>query len=195
LIDQWSAEWGAAVIGLVLLSLVLLAILLFRHRQNDELRINQSVRRHSGAFIKDAVIPDGIEGYLFADYLLRLGRNVIVLNVESRRGYVFGAVNIEEWTCVENNRTEKFNNPLQKATLFARQVGHISGINSVRPLVLFDSSSEFPKGVPEGVLQMTNLDQALESLSVSNGDDSLEEVWPKLVALIDEGRHQLNATI
>lgn len=196
MIGEWQAEWGAAVIGLVVLLLLVLAVLLYRFRQNDAKRIEQAINRHAEALVRDAVIPDGIDGYLFADYLLRLPGTILILNIESRKGYIFGADNIEEWTCVDNHRTEKFRNPLQKVIMFARQVGHFCNFDGIGQCVVFGSSSEFPKGIPDGVVTLSRLEETLESMKNESGNrDDLERAWTQLTALTDEGRHSLNVTI
>lgn len=193
---QELTTWG--ILGAAGLALALFGLMLFlnRHGQSDERRLGRAIERHAGGMIRNAVIPDGIEGYLFADYLLRMGGHIVVLNSESRKGYIFGADNIEEWTCVENNRTEKFRNPLQKATLFAHQVRHICGFDTVLPCVFFGGDSEFPKGIPDGVIPIARLDEEFEAIRGSGEDnEALEEAWTRLTALSDEGRHQLDVAL
>jgi len=195
-LERLQTPWVMAAAAVVLLLVVALGLFLYKRSRSDERRIRKTIARHTSEVIRDAVIPDGIDGYLFADYLLRLGGNIIVLNCESRRGYIFGAGNIEEWTGVENNRTEKFRNPMRRATLFAQQIIHTCDFDAVIPCVLFGSDSQFPKGIPEGVIPIEQFDAQLESLAEGNGSgESLEEAWAKLTALTHEGRHQINAAL
>jgi len=188
MIEQWSAGWGAAVIGMLLVSLLVLAIFLYRCRQNDERRVAQGISRYAVDHIRAAVIPDGIEGYLFADHLLRMNDRIIVLNMESRKGYIFGAANIDEWTCVEDKRSEIFTNPLKRTSLFVQQSQQITGFESIQGYALFGGGSDFPKGVPEGVVLMTRLEETLASLSGTEEDFSSAET----VARAWEGLKQAN---
>jgi hypothetical protein len=59
--------------------------------------------------------------------------------------------------------------------------------------VLFDSKSEFPKGVPEGVLQLASFK---ESMTAWAGETHLAEAtnqaWDKLSALLAESRERYN---
>lgn len=196
MIEQWSAGWGAGVIGILLLSLLALGVLLYKYRQNDERRLIQGVHRYSSEVIRDAILPDGIDGYLFADYLLHMGDQIVVLNFELRKGYIFGAANIDEWTCVENNRTGKFINPLKRTSLFVQQCRHIAEFEGIQGYVLFASTSEFPKGVPEGVLEMTRFEATLGSLSGGDGDRAaIDLAWTKLKTMNQESEQQINSNL
>ncbi len=156
----------------------------------------QAIKNYAIESVKNAVIPDGIDGYVFADWLLLMNGHIVVLNFEPRRGYIFGAANIDEWTCVENNRTEKFINPLKRTALFAQQSCHIAGFENIRGHVLFASACEFPKGMPDGVLQMTRFERTLESLSAEDDDhESLYLAWSKLKRVSKESTDQINALL
>lgn len=192
--DLFFTPWGMIAVASLLVLLLAIPGSLYLRRAANARRIQSMLEKHTSGMIKDAVIPDGIDGYVFADYLLRIGNSIVTLNIESRKGYVFGAPNIDEWTCVENKRSEKFNNPLKRATLFAQQAKHLSGFHHVDALVLFDNNSEFPKGVPQGVLRLARFE---EEIDVLNGRDNehkaAEQAWATLIAITDEARTQLDA--
>ena len=194
--DLIFTPWGMVAIASLLLLLLVVPVSVYLRRAAAARRVQLLLEKHASDMICEAVIPDGIDGYLFADYLLRIGTHILVLNVESRRGYIFGTANIDEWTCVENRRTGKFNNPLKRAILFAQQCKHIGGLDDVRAHVLFGSESEFPKGVPEGVVEMLQFEDLLASFS--RGDDDLEmvnEAWFKLKAMSQESSLQISSAL
>jgi len=191
--DLIFTPWGMVAIASLLLLLLVIPVSVYLRRAAPARRVQLLLEKYTSDMIKEAVIPDGIDGFIFADYLLRIGSNIVILNVESRKGYIFGAANIDEWTCVENKRTGKFNNPLKRATLFAQQCMHIGGLDDVRAHVLFGSESDFPKGVPEGVVEMPQFEEMLESLSSGDDDhEALEEAWAKLKTMCQESSHQIN---
>ena len=191
--DMLLTPWGMIAVASLLLLLLVVAVSVYLRREANARRVQTLLEQHASEMIREAVIPDGIDGYIFADYLLCIGGSIVTLNIETRKGYIFGAPNIDEWTCVENNRTSKFSNPLKRATLFAQQCSHINGFDAIQGHVLFGSESEFPKGVPEGVMQMSEIADVLKSLA--EGSESLEakEAWAKLKAMDQESRHQINA--
>jgi len=194
LIRYLGSPWGIAAAVSLLLLLLALSIILFRRNKSDIRRIEQAIDSRAVTVIRDAVIPDGIDGYLFADYLMLLRGAIVVMRFEARRGYIFGGENLNEWTSVENRRTEKFKNPLAKVTLFAQQARHICGFDGVQACVLFGSSSEFPKGVPQGVMQMERFEEQLEALNGSEEQlEAAQQAWARLAAMTHEGRHQLDA--
>jgi len=194
LLEQLISPWGVIGIASLFALVLVIPISLHLRRGDEQRRINKAIKDHADASIENAVIPDGIDGFIFADYLLRMRGNIAVLNCENRKGYIFGADHIDEWTCVEDKRTEKFNNPLRRASLFAQQCRHISGFDGIEARVLFGSKSAFPKGVPQGVVQMSDFERDLEALnSGAAGEDAVEQAWAKLVAMNSEARQQIDA--
>lgn len=196
LIHYLKTPWGVAAAASLLLLLALTIFFLIRRNRSDARRIKQIISGKADAIIKDAVIPDGIDGYLFADYLMLLRDAIVVMKVESRKGYLFGGENLDEWSCVENRRTQKFRNPLVEVGLFAQQAKHICDFDDVQACVLFGSNSEFPKGVPQGVLQMARFEEQLQALCGNgNRHEAAQQAWARLSAMNDEGRYQLNAAL
>ncbi len=192
--DLLFTPWGAVAIASLLLLLLVVPVSVYLRREAAAKRVQWLLEKHVSDMIMEAVIPDGIDGYVFADYLLRIGNSIVVLNVEPRKGYVFGAPNIDEWTCVENNRTSKFSNPLKRAKLFAQQCSHVSGFDDVRGYVLFGRESEFPKGLPEGVVEMVRFEELLESFSGSDHcSEAVNQAWSKLQAMSQESGRQINS--
>jgi hypothetical protein len=108
-------------------------------------------------------------------------------------GYVFGGEGIELWTQVEDNKSTKFKNPLEDVQLFVKHAADQLKFDGMMARVLFDSKSEFPKGVPEGVLQLANFK---ESMAVWAGEAHVAEAkhkaWDKLSALLAESRECYN---
>jgi hypothetical protein len=193
------SPWGIVAVVSLLALLLVVPVSIYLRRAADARRVQMLVEKYSSSMIKDAVIPDGIDGFAFADYLMRIGNSVHVLNVESKKGYIFGAPNIDEWTCIENKRTEKFMNPLKRATLFAQQCKHIGECDNVGVHVLFGRESKFPKGVPEGVIRMAEFESSLAVLQNAaqdqGSDQGDDQVWMKLVATTQSAKDQVDAEL
>lgn len=174
-------------------TMVIAVILLVRNRSKsaDGRKIASIIKKYSVSFEREVIFPNGVGGYFFIDYLILLPRRIVVLNLPRVEGYVFGGESIELWTQVENNRSTKFKNPLEDVNLCAKQVADLLKFDGMTAGVLFDSRSEFPKGVPEGVLQMANF---RESLAAWAGEkpaaEATNKAWEKLSALLAESRER-----
>ena len=183
------AEWFLAS-GIVVLLLALVAgvlAVMFFLRTNDERRLQIFLNEYAQSFLSHVVLPDGLGDYIFADYLLLHEDTIVVLNVMHKRGYVFGGKNIDEWTCVENHTTEKFKNPLPNLNMFAHAIQHELGFSHVETYLLFDSQSDFAKGVPEGVLQLNSLQDMLEKgAEKKDASEETLKAWQQLKSLSDD---------
>ncbi len=184
-------DYGAWVVSFILLTAMFVA--LYRYFQSDTYVLKQVFKTHAKAVEKDAVLFDGVDSYQFADYLLLLQGKIVVIKLDDSDGYIFGAENIHEWTCVKNNVTRKFANPLRKLNHFVTQVKCISGFEDVQAYVLFGSSASFPKGVPEHVLQMTRLSEDMKGLFGDKAKhEQAEQAWQTLIAMVKKDKENLN---
>ena|GEM_PF-4014472 len=77
--------------------------------------------------------------------------------------------------------------------LFVQKVADQLKFDRIMARTLFDSRSEFPKGVPEGVLQLATFK---ESITAWAGETPVAEgankAWDKLSALLAESRENYN---
>lgn len=188
--------WIAAAVGVALILLAAVIWSLRLRKAADQRLLRKIIDRHAEAVECDVTLSDGIDGFLFADYLLLLPGKIIVMKVMSKKGYIFGAGHIDEWTCVENNRTGKFRNPLVDVQLCAEQLRRALKFDAIEACVLFDRQSEFPKGVPDGVLRLAALDEAF---AARHGSEATHEMarttWDQLIALVHNDREELNQAL
>ncbi len=188
--QSFFADYGL-YIGLIVLAAVA-GLMVYKHFQSDAHILKQALKKYAKAVEKDVVLFDGVDSYQFADYLVLLQGKIVVIKLDDSDGYIFGAENIHEWTCVKNNVTGKFANPLRKLNHFATQIKQTSAFDDVQANVLFGSSASFPKGVPEHVLQMACLDKDLEALV---GDEAkheqAEQAWHELIAMVKKDKDKV----
>jgi len=186
----------AALIGAALL--ILLAVLYSIHlrKTSDNRAIKKIINSHCEAVEPNATFSDGLDGYLFVDYLILLRGKILVMKVMSESGYIFGSEDIDEWTCVKNNRTGKFNNPLKDTLLSIQQIKHALKFDAIEACVLFGSQSEFPKSMPQGVVRLTDFDAELESYRDSdNAGEAVQDAWEQLIALVHGERQNLSVDL
>lgn len=196
LIRYLQSPWVVAALAGVVLCLLLLPWLMRRRKTAETRLIQKTIEVLSDAHEADAVISDGIDGFLFVDYLLLLSGRIVAMKVLSKKGYIFGDENLDEWTCVQNNRTEKFTNPLADVRLCVQQIRHVLEFEHVAACVLFGRDSEFPKGVPEGVLRLPHLEEELDALKGSGDEDeAARKAWAQLIAMVHKDRQALGEII
>ena len=177
------------------IAIVIAAIFYVRNLRKtaDSRNITMVIKKYSDAYQRDVIFSDGIGGYFFIDYLILLKGKILALNIARVEGYVFGGENIELWTQVENSKSVKFRNPLIDVKLFVKHAADQLKFDGILARVLFDSRSGFPKGVPEGVLQLANFK---ESMAAWAGEttvaDATNKAWDKLSALVAESRERYN---
>jgi len=196
--ETWFIALLASMGAIVLLA----PLFIYLRKTRDVRRMKRAIKKYSQASEKKAVLSDGIDGYIFVDYLILMRDRILAMKVMKKQGYVFGGENINEWTCVENNKTEKFKNPLEEVKFFAEQIKHDFGYDAVEAYVLFDGKSIFPKGVPLGVLQIETfgeklgmLNETCDSEAVSEVNKQHQEVWLQLLNRVKEDKGQLQLVL
>lgn len=168
---------------------------IYRHmRKTRHQRHLQSVIASLGLpYIRDAVLPDGVDSLAFIDYLIQLPDGVIVLDVENSKGHLFGGKSVDQWSQVLNNRTYKFNNPLYANQSKCQAV--IWNVANIRKQdqddtsdwhthgwVVFSNAGNFPKGIPDRVSMIDDLKENLAPLMNSelNISESIRKTWDAL---------------
>ena len=172
---------------------VTLLIAVYKHIKSDARLLKKALKQHVIGIMKDAVLFDGVDSYLFADYVLLLQGKILIIKRDESQGYIFGAGNIHEWTCVKNHVTGKFNNPLERVGHFVTQVKQECGFEGVQGCVLFGSQAEFPKGVPDGVLQINVLHEDMEKRTADKSQHpAAKEAWDKLMQLVERDKSEVH---
>lgn len=184
-------ESQAGLVGLALVAVVLIAGVAWygwdRFRKTRHQRHIHKVIESLGVdYRRDIVLPDGVEGLAFIDYLLLVPDGVVVLDVQHVEGHLFGGEAVDQWSQVVNNRTYKFSNPLYanqtkcQTVLWNVEQMRANGTVSdpqhnrrvsdktlhwdVHGWVAFSNAGNFPKGIPAKVSLIDDLPRDLASL-------------------------------
>ncbi|WP_455210938.1 nuclease-related domain-containing protein [Kaarinaea lacus] len=175
--------WLAGVGLLVAAALVVFIWVIYKLRHpSDQARVEKIIKEISDAYIKDAVLSDGLYGYHFIDYLILLPGKILVLAVQDNEGYIFGGEKIEKWAQVVNNRSFNFDNPLINTHHYIQAVRTICNDVDIVNRVVFTSKSSFPKGIPAGVIELKNLKKELEALKgADSATNPVKSMWDKLL--------------
>lgn len=169
------------------------------HRKTRHQRYVKSVIESLGLrVIHDVVLPDGLDGLVFIDYLLLVPGGAIVLDVENSKGHLFGGKSIDQWSQVINNHTYKFPNPLYanqtKCQAVMWNVSNLCEQNqdedanwqtsewNTHGWVVFSNAGDFPKGIPSQVSMIDTLADNLEPLirDADKTPESIRKIWHRL---------------
>jgi len=141
--------------------------------------------------LRNLVLPDGVDGLVFIDYLLLSPNGFVVLDLEHIEGHLFGGESVDQWSQVQNNKTYKFSNPLYanqtkcQALNWNIQQQATAGNNyewEVKGWVAFTHAGNFPKGIPAQVSMIDTLKKNLDEFINSEQpiSDELKKTWEAL---------------
>lgn len=148
----------------------------------DRFRIRWAIRSLGADSMRDVVIPDGMDGYVYIEHLVLTPARLLVVFVKRYGGAIFAGQNMDMWAQVTGNRSYKFPNPLhdvQTAVLAVKS--HLPEID-VEGVILFDRDANFPKGKPPGVLHISEIkrNKADRRREIP---DAVRGAWSKLLEL------------
>ncbi len=146
-----------------------------------ERRVNKSVQQLGSQFLKQVILPDGVGGSIFLDYLILAQDSIVLIILKNFKGSIFCAENIEQWTQLIGNKSYKFPNILRQLDSDISSISSLVKGVDVTGLVVFSSDCEFPKGKPEQVKSITELttkevDKQLHSEKLLNAWYTLKEM-------------------
>lgn len=107
--------------------------------------------------IEGLVIPSADEGEIMVDYLLLTSQGLLILEIKSVQGTVFGGDKLQDWTVMSDERRYTFANP--QPALYDRiaAVRQIVRQVPVAGRILFLDGAQFTKGVPGLVCSLSEL--------------------------------------
>ncbi len=143
-------------------------------------KINKSIQQLGSQYLKHVILPDGVGGSVFLDYLILAQHSIVLIILKKFRGSIFCAENIEQWTQLLGNKSYKFPNILRQLDSDISSVSALVKDVEVSGLVVFSSDCEFPKGKPAQVKKISELttkevDKQLHSETLINAWYTLKE--------------------
>lgn len=187
---EFFAE-NAGTLGLGLVALILLGAAGWyfwcqAQKARHERHVHEVIRSLGLKYIKDVVLPDGVDGLAFIDYLLLCPGGLVALDIKHQEGVLFGGDAVDQWSQVLRNRTYKFPNPLyhhqtqmQALQWNAKELG--AKDVAVTGWVVFSNAGTFPKGIPQGVRMIDAIPREVESFAATHpAAAGLEDLWRAL---------------
>ncbi|MCF6210114.1 MAG: NERD domain-containing protein [Gammaproteobacteria bacterium] len=187
---------GLLGLGFATLLALPLAFWYFRRRHQasqHECHITEVIDSLGVPSLHNVVLPDGIDGLAFIDYLLLMPKGIVVLSLEHREGLLFGGRSVDRWTQVINGKTLKFDNPLYTHPHQRQAVEWNTEDIATCGCVVFSNAGQFQKGIPSGCCMIDDLPAKIAPLlgSTSEIPKPLHEAWAHLQNLSTTSQAEL----
>lgn len=161
--------------------MLLLLVLLFRRRIRrllEERRIRQAVARLGTRIHHDLLVPDGLDGYVVADYMVLTHKGILVVKVNRYDGNIFGGRDTDQWSQVIAGASHRFDNPLHAIRLICATLRAQIPNMPISGIVLFAGDCRFPKDKPSGACLMSDLPKKRRSQQIP---PRFETAWELLL--------------
>lgn len=137
------------------------------------------IRNYGVAQLSEVLLDDGMGGKILFDHLLLTPQGIMALLRQPCQGAIFAGERMDQWAQVVGKRTYRFTNPLhaldeQLATLRY----HLPGL-PLEGRILFCGACEFPKGRPDRLLLLVEMDSPDRGVSPAV-QPVLEQGWKLL---------------
>jgi len=174
------------VAGLLQLFLfMLLVVLLGRLRPKllgvaGEKAVSRALRRMFAEVLDDVILPDGRGGLTQIDHVALTPAGLLVVETKNYGGSIFGQAYEATWTQAIGGQRNRFQNPLRQNFAHIEAVKlHAPGV-LVQGRVVFTNRARFPKGMPEGVVALSDLRYCLQNLLGGDIPPPTRVAWDRL---------------
>ena len=144
------------------------------HRRLNQIGIKQ---------IKNVICTDELDGNFKIDRLVMLHNSILLVAFKPYSGYIYCADRIPEWTQVVDQKSYKFSNPLYELENQVIAIRNIVPNVSIRGVLFFDHSAEFPKGHPDSVMYPGNIPAHLLRSNCPEPLPGILQSWQELLKL------------
>ena len=190
-----NPEYFYIAIGVfVVLCGLLWIIIKFVNKDSENKKIKKIIKSIGADFVQNVAIPDGLEGFIFFDYMVLTPTGILVVDVQNYNGYIFGGETINEWTQMIGRKSYKFRNPLPGNQNHVLSVKEHAGDVPVQGRIVFTSMGEFPKGIPKGVSTTGSLKEDVSFSVVGNAVPEIyQKTWNELLAMVKKANQQVSS--
>lgn len=181
-----SHEASAAPLAALLTVLFVIACFVFLHARLRARRGAWRVRREivrAGAALHGIWLPDGLGGRTRIDHLVKLPGGLLVVDVMSCRGRIFGGPKDADWVERRGRRARNFPNPIRQNRAHLAVVrAHVGSVPVVGTVVSV-GGARFPNGRPDGVIDPRGLKAVLRHAATPPVDaHALDAAWAAVQA-------------
>jgi hypothetical protein len=120
--------------------------------------------------LRNVLVPTGAGEQIHVNYLLLTQNGLLVIDLFDVSGMVFAGEKMEQWSVFGPKRHFTFKNPLPMLFDRVAAVQHVAGESvPVTGRVVFSMRGEFPKGRPETVIRLDELQDQYPAVEKSPG--------------------------
>jgi hypothetical protein len=183
-LTNWLTQysWYVLIIGASFIALSIIAFLTRRYlKRTVEYRtIKRIVKGWKGQFLNNVVLRDGIDSYIFIDYLIKLPNLILAINTYNYEGYLFGGDSLDQWAQLARYKSYKFDNPLYRLRESILVLKNRVKDTRVEGRIVFSNNGSFPKGMPTGVVLLDALKDDISQLATSKNGMVSDAIWESL---------------
>ncbi len=173
------------VVGAVMfIALLVYLVRALRTRAADK-RLHQNIVSVAREYLHNVLVPDGNGATMHIDYLLLTSRGLVVIDLRSQRGNIFGGDQMTQWTVMNGSSRATFQNPQHALYDRVAAVRALAGELPVEGRILFTRRARFPKGLPRWTLMVDSLSAEFPPVASDTGRNWLEHFrteWQAIVA-------------
>lgn len=185
LIGRYPQESLALGVGVLMVFIFGVVFYRLHKKTYDKRMLRRAIKGLGGEFLRNVVLPDGLDGHVHIDFCIRLNDSLLVLNVQSYPGLLFGGERVDLWTQMYEKQSHKFENPLRYNRLCMEAVRELTDNIPIHGRVVFTSVGQFPKGKPEGVSMLEELMNDLAPLITNQPlQERVADSWKSLQSLL-----------
>ena len=178
----WTITGLLVVIGLVLQKAWIKEYI-------SEWKLKRLLRRIGVDSLHNVTIQDEMDGKIFIENLILMPDKILILGVKKYKGLIFAADNIDLWTQVIGNKSYKFENPLRQLESDVLTLNSMIENSKIEEKVLFIHGAQFPKGKPDNVVELANVNVWRDASRQAEISESLQADWKKLSELVLKDDH------
>jgi hypothetical protein len=107
--------------------------------------------------LRNVLLPTGTGDHIHVHYLLLTQKGLLVIDLFDVPGVIFAGEKMAQWSVFGPKRHFTFTNPLPMLEDRVMAVKQLAGEMPVRGRIVFSMRGEFPKGHPDSVIRLDEL--------------------------------------
>ncbi len=124
--------------------------------------------------------PDGLDSFFSIDRLILLDHSILIVNYKKYPGKIFASEAIDDWTQMLGQKSFKFPNPLFNLSIQLQSLQKCIPDIPIEACIFFDSSAEFPKGMPKQVFLPSHIEERFFYKTRHKVNPDVMKAWSKL---------------
>jgi hypothetical protein len=132
--------------------------------------------------LRNVLLPTGTGDQIHVHYLLLTQHGLLVIDLFDVQGVIFAGEKMAQWSVFGPKRHHTFTNPLPMLEDRVMAVRQFAGETPVHGRIVFSMRGEFPKGRPEAVIRLDELQDGFPVVERSPGGvaAAFAPVWERI---------------